>query len=295
MVMSAATRLRLAFPGLLAVLPLTSITACTDPAEPGPPTVETGAYHGYVQRGWVLPHNATEAQALGLDVDSDGTIDNQIGAVIGSLINLGLELDTAATDAFASGDVIALHRLRADDLATDSSVEWRTFTGASATPPRFDGTDAFTVAAETGVITGMIRAGHAELSWGETAIALPFFPAQAALAAPLVDARLLIDVDADGCSGRLAGVIPLIEVQQAILPQLAAEAIIHMARHPEHEFTRLATQVFDDDHDGRVTVDEILADPITRGLFSADVDRDGDGERDGVSFGAAFDCVPAQF
>ena len=292
--MSAATRLRLAIPGLL-LAPLATFAACTDPAEPGPPAVETGTYHGYVQRGWVLPHDRTESIALGQDLDGDGYVDNQTGSLIGSLIGLGLELDTAADDAFQSGAIVALHRLRADSLVTDASIEWRTFAGVPAPAPRFDGTDAFTAAAETGRVTGMIRHGRAELTWGETRIALPFFPAQAALEVPLVDVSLLLDVDAGGCSGRLGGVIPAAEVDEAILPQLAAEAIIHMTRHPEHEFTRLATQVFDDDHDGRVTVAEILADPITRAFFKPDIDRDGDGERDGVSFGAGFDCVPASF
>lgn len=284
---------------ILLVAPLATlvpVTACTDSSgEPSPPDVTTGSYHAFVQTGWTLPHNATQALALGQDLDGDGTIDNQGGALIGALINLGLELDGASADAFANGEVVALHRLRADDLTADASIEWRTYDGVPTTAPRFDGADRFEVRAATGRLTGMIRDGHADLPWGETAIALPFFPHQTPLVAPMIDARLVLDVDADGCSGKLGGLIPAREIDQAILPQLAAEIVIHIARHPEHEFTAIAMQVFDRNHDGQLTVEEVLATPLTKSLFRPDTDTDGDGTADAMSFGAGFDCVPATF
>ena len=271
--------------------------ACTSDDEPAPPPeVTTGAYHGYVQRGWVLPHNAAEARQIGLDLDGDLDVDNQAGGLIGALVNLGLELDTIADDTFASGQVVALHRLRADALTDDPTIEWRTYEGAPpAAPPRFDGTDTFTVARETGHLVGTLRGGHADLAWGETTIELPFFPDQSPLRIPLTDARLQLDLDDGGCSGRLGGVIRGVEVDGMILPNLGSEMIIHIARHPEHELSRIAFEVFDQDHDGRITVDEFLASNLTRGLFSRDLDTDGDGERDAVSFGVALDCVPARF
>lgn len=275
---------------------LVPVTACTDaPDEPRPPDVTTGTYHTYVQTGWTLPHNATQAQALGMDLDGDGTIDNQVGGVIGALINLGLEIDDVTADAFASGELVALHSLRADDLVADASVEWRTYAGVPSITPRFDGTDRFDVQAETGRLTGMIRAGHAELPWGATSVALPFFPAQAPMIAPMLDAQLVLDVDADGCSGRLAGLVSARDVDQTILPQLAAEVVVHIGRHPDHEFTTLAMQVFDLNHDGVLTAEEVLATPLTKSLFRPDTDTDGDGTSDAMSFGVGFDCVPATF
>lgn len=271
-------------------------TACTDTDEPAPPPVTTGAFHGYVQRGWVLPHNAAEARQLGLDLDGDGEIDNQAGSLIGALVNVGLELDTIADETFTAGDVVALHRLRADDLTDDATIEWRTFEGAPPpAAPRFDGTDRFDVGVETGRLTGTLMGGHAELDRGETTILLPFFPDQSPLRIPLTGARMQLDLDADGCSGRLAGLVRAVEIDGMILPNLGAEMIIHVARHPEHEFSRIAFDLFDDNRDGRITVDEFLADRLTQGLFSLDVDTDGDGERDAMSFGVALDCVPASF
>ena len=70
---------------------------------------------------------------------------------------------------------------------------------------------------------------------------------------------------------------------------------VNIARHPDHEFTAIAMQVFDQNHDGQLTVDEVLATPLTRGLFRPDTDTDGDGAADAMSFGVGFDCVPATF
>lgn len=275
----------------LAVAPLA--LACTDPGEPGPPDVTTGTYHDYVQRGWILPHNATEAQQLGFDLDGDGHVEDQAGTVIGALAGLGLEIEQSSADAFTGGDLIALHRLRADDLVADPSVEWTLFEGAPGAAPRFDGSDRLLAVAQTGQLAGMIHDGRAELAWGGATIALPFFPGQDPLRIPLGEARMVIDLDASGCHGRVGGSIAADDITGAVLPTLAAEAIIHMARHPEHRFTEIAHQVFDDNHDAQVTVDEILADPVTRGLFSSDLDTDGDGQRDAVSFGLGFECAPA--
>ncbi len=286
---------RTASPGLLVLLPLALAPACTDPDPPTPPDVTTGAYHGFVQRGWTLPHHATEARALGFDLDGDGDIDNQVGSLVGSLINLGLEIDDASADAFASGASVALHRVRADDLANDGTVEWRTYEGVPAGAPRFDGTDRFDVGAETGALTGMIHDGRAELTWGATTISLPFFPGQSPLRLPLVRAQLTADIDAAGCAGTIAGLIPRAELEGMILPNLAVEMIIHIARHPESEFTPIAMQVFDTNDDGQLTVAEVLATPLMRGLVSPDIDTDDDGVRDAMSFAAAFDCVPATF
>lgn len=80
-----------------------------------------------------------------------------------------------------------------------------------------------------------------------------------------------------------------------ILPDLAAEMIIHVARHPDHPFTAIAMQVFDTNDDGQLTADEILATPVMRGLFRPDVDTDADGVKDAMSFGVGFDCVAATF
>ena len=80
-----------------------------------------------------------------------------------------------------------------------------------------------------------------------------------------------------------------------ILPQLAAEIVIHIARHPDHEFTTLAMRVFDQNHDGQLTAAEVLATPLTQSLFRPDTDTDGDGTSDAMSFGVGFDCVPATF
>lgn len=279
----------------VATAAVAATAACSDPDEPAPPDVTTGAYHGFLQRGWLLPPDSAGARDLGEDLDGDGTIDNAGGQLVGALIGLGLELEEASADAFASGQLVALHRLRADHLDADASIEWRTYDGVPGAPPRFDGTDRPVAAVETGRLAGMIRGGHAELAWGQTAVSLPFFPDQSPLRLPLLDARITVDVDAAGCTGRVAGGVPSDELEGAILPLLAVELIVHLARHPDHEFTPIAMRVFDTDHDGKLTVAEVLATELMQGAFRPDLDLDGDGEPDALSFGLGFDCVAATF
>ncbi|HVV82059.1 MAG TPA: hypothetical protein VHE35_03225 [Kofleriaceae bacterium] len=287
--------LRAALPGLLA-LACAPLAACTDEPPAGPPDVTTGAYHTYAQTGWILPHNASEARTVGADLDGDGVIDNQAGSLIGSLIGLGLDLDGASAAAFSDGDVVALHRVRADSLVTDGSIEWTTYDGQpTAAPPRFDGTDHLDVLARTGRLIGLVRDGRAELDWGDATISMPFFPDQSPLRLPLTGARMTMYVDGAGCAARIVGAIPEVEIDGLVLPDLAMELIIHIARHPDHPFTPIAMQVFDTNKDGKLTVDEVLATPVARGLFSPDLDTDGDGVDDAMSFGASFECVPATF
>lgn len=286
--------LRSATPGLLALLTLAPIAACTDATEP-PPEVTTGAYHGFVQRGWRVPGSAAEARTMGRDLDGDGTVDNNAGNMIGGLVGLGLELDTAAAAAFTRGDVVALHQLRADDLVNDDSVEWRTYDGVTGTAPRFDGSDRLEARAETGYFAGSIHGGHAELAWGQTTIALPFFPDQSPIAFPLTDAKLSIDLTGGGCDGRLTGLVPGVEMEGLVLPSIALEMVIHIARHPGDELAISAIQAFDSDRDGRLTVAEVLDGDLFQWLLSPDVDGDGDDKSDSVSFGLGFDCVPATF
>jgi hypothetical protein len=275
---------------------LAPAAACVDddPAEPAPPAVTSGAYHHYAQTAWNLPTSSTDARGFGFDLDDDGDVENQAGAVIGALIGIGLDVEGANLDAFDRGAVVALYSVRADSLARDASVSWRVLNGISPGAPRFDGTDTYFPTSDEGLLSGAIRDGVLSARHGTVTIRLPVFPDQPALAMPLVDAR--VERTPDGaCRGRVGGAIPQDALDGTILPQLGEQAVIHMARNPDHEFTRLATDIFDDDGDGVATAGEIARSELTHGLFRLDLDRDGDDVDDAVSIALEFFCVPAIF
>jgi hypothetical protein len=282
----------------LPALPLLLASACVaDSADdgPAPPVVTSGTYHHYTQRLFTLPSNSSEANALGMDLDGDEIVDNQAGAVIAALSGLGLDVQTASDEALAAGGLVILHSVRADALGEDDSVSWRVMAGAPTdAPPRWDGTDTFRFAGDDGSFVGAIDRRGAEMGWGVIAVPLPFFPDQSPTVLPLANARIRATITDTDCDGRIAGAMLAADIDTT-LRRFARQAITHIERHPEHELARIAYQVFDDNDDGVITVDEMVDDPITQGLFRPDLDLDGNGRDDALSFGFGFSCEAAQF
>jgi hypothetical protein len=277
-------------------LVLAPAAACIDSEEPDEvPVVRTGDFHHFMQTAWVVPTTWQEVRGQGFDFLDNGGVQNAIGHVLEQLDGFGLDLALANIEGFGNGDVVVLHSVRADSLDTDTSVSWRVLNGVTPTPPTFDGTDAFLVTSDEGILFGDITGGTLTAGHGTATVRLPYFPGQRALELPLVDARVEMSLDGT-CHGKIGGLVPADMLDSMVLPQLGAQAVEHMARHPEHEFTAIAIRVFDDNGDGVVTAQEVADGRLTRSFFTPDIDRDHDlGEKDAISFGLAFDCVPATF
>jgi hypothetical protein len=283
----------------LPLLAATALPAClsddADPVDADPPVVTTGTYRHYVQRAWALPATSADALQFGFDFDGDRLVDNQAGAVIGALAGLGLDVQIASDRALSSGSVVILHSVRADDLARDATVDWRVFTGEPlVTPPRWDGEDVFTVAGEEGWFVGPIVDRVARSEWGFVNLPLPFFPDQPALPLPLSAARVDASITTTGCNGTMGGLILRADLR-ATLDRFARQAITHIERNAEHEFSRIAYEVFDQNEDGVIAIEEMAGSGLAESLFTPDVDSDGDGEVDAISFGLGFTCEDARF
>lgn len=288
-----------------ASLPLTlslvaslALPAClledADPVAPSPPIVTSGTYHHYAQSAWIIPATTEEARRHGFDLDRDGRVDNQAGAVMAALGGIGLDVQTESDRAITDGDLVILHAVRADALVDDASVAWRVLAGAPTTPPRWDGTDVFRVAGEDGSFVGVIMGGAAHMDWGVVNLPLPFFPDQAPMVLPLARARIAATLTADGCEGRIGGVMLAADIENT-LTRFVRQAIRHIERNPDHELARIAYDIFDTNDDGTITVAEMADSPIADALFRPDLDLDGDGRDDGLSFGLGFTCEAASF
>lgn len=281
-------------------LPVLLVTACSlESVDPGPepPVVTSGTYHHYAQRLFNLPANSTEAFQMGFDLDDDGTVDNQAGAVIAALGGLGLDVQTASDEALNGGGLVILHSVRADALVDDTSVSWRVMAGVpTEAPPRWDGTDVLRFAGDDGRFVGRIGlTSLAEMEWGTVSVPLPFFPDQSPTVLPLANARIRASISDRDCDGVIGGAMLAADIETT-LRRFARQAITHIERHPEHELARVAYQVFDDDGNGVITVDEMVNNSITQSLFAPDLDLDGDGRSDdALSFGFGFSCEEAQF
>lgn len=274
---------------LLASLSL-GLTACADqPDGDGPPVVTTGRYQGFIQRGWSFPATSAEWRDAGFDLDHDGTRENLVGSLIGSLGQIGLAVGDANAAMIASGDVIIGHVVRADRLDQDGSVAWQGWSSSGA-PPRYDGHDAIAPGSVDGELRGMIVAGTLHAEWGTAVARLPLFPGQAPILIPLADAHLELATQGD-CRGVLGGVLDDAGLATA-LDQVATQAIAHIAAHPDNDFSHAAYAVFDTaPDDGVITKAEITA--FAAQLLRPDVDLDGDHRADGVSAAFPFTCAAA--
>src|SRR5687767_1244216 len=85
----------------------------------GDPLPDTGAYYRYVVDDLILPGDGLSADDLGFDVDGTGGPDNALGGIISLLGTIDVDLQPHVDSAIGSGDLVSLHEIRADDLATD--------------------------------------------------------------------------------------------------------------------------------------------------------------------------------
>jgi len=112
------------------------------------------------------PENAAEAHEFGLDLDGDGRADNKVGYVVALLAERGALINEFIERRVASGELLLVLRVWADDLLNDGEVAVQLLpaTVVDATP-QFDGQDEVRIAAGTPVdryACGTVQAGLLE-------------------------------------------------------------------------------------------------------------------------------------
>ncbi|HVK71811.1 MAG TPA: hypothetical protein VM734_00770, partial [Kofleriaceae bacterium] len=211
---------------------------------------------------------------------------------INLLDGIGLDVSGASAAAFASGDLVVLHQLRADSISNDDSVSWEVLVGAeTSTPPRYDGSETFAFVTSAGTVLGSIDNGRLRARFGELVVRIPFFPGQHPVALSLAAAQVEVELTAAGCHGVVGGAVRDLDVTAVVLPELAAQAVAHMQANPDHEDTLEAVQFFDRNGDGEVTPAEVIR--VVRDFAPPDVHLDDDSRLDALSFGFGFSCVRA--
>ena len=205
---------------------------------PEPPA---GTAH-YVIDKLTLPTNNTEARALGLDLNGDATVDNQLGMVIATLSQQGFNSQTAQDKAIDQGDEIMLGNLAADDFTTDPMAAFTIYQGTSPMPQpcasiydmicrkHLTGSGSFAVKSNAPIDTplmGSISAGS--LAAGPGHLTIQFTMAYAApVTVTLLGARVELTTTKTALSGKLAGAISQSDVLNKIEPAMrdGFEAIV---------------------------------------------------------------------
>jgi hypothetical protein len=91
-------------------------------------------YH-YVVNQVNVPTNNTQARAFGLDLNDDGTVDNQLGMVLGTLSSMGFKVQDGINQAVADGNLSLLVDFQTKDFNNTSAAGVQAFLGANPNPP----------------------------------------------------------------------------------------------------------------------------------------------------------------
>ena len=290
------------------------LVACDDrPSEP------EGLHHGYVVSAINLPTTSMEARTIGLDIDGDGRLDNQLGSVVAALGMFGNYNFDAETNALVqSGAILHLIDVQATGLDQAENVGLTVLHGIDSdgdASDNFNGLESFQrdPSRGEGLTTGAITEYHLETECGTAPIAVTLPGLDGAVVLPLVGARFDAWTTVDGqLEGKFGGGIPREHVQNTLLPLVHDGLSRAIARDcpdgvcvPESWGAELLV-AFDANDDGTMTLDELRGNSLVQSLFSPDLDLydrdrgyagcgDEDGDDDALSIGAGFHAVRATF
>ncbi|HET7143242.1 MAG TPA: hypothetical protein VFI68_04400 [Anaerolineales bacterium] len=277
------------------------------PTEAVQPT--TGVEYRFVTDQLLIPTTQAQAEAFALNVDGDpqGQPDNLFGKLFTLLTSTapGLDLQSTLDQEVNSGQLVSLHMVKADDPLNDSSASWSIFQGEkSLSTPKFDGTDKFIIDSAIPVnlpIIGLITNGH--FTGGPGAARVQMFLLKQLVDVDLLGVRLEADFSANGCAnGKLGGGVTVDEFHSNLLPAIT-DGLNQMIIADEANANTLL-QVFDSDHNGTITVQELENNPMLMMAFTPDLDLldastqfnpNQDGVKESYSVGMGFTCVAASF
>ena len=116
----------------LAALPL-SLLACGSSGGGG--NNPTGMHYHYVTNQLLVPTNNQQAHDYGLDLDGNGSVDNQLGSVLGTLAGMGFDIQGTVDIAVLDGSVIFLADVQTTDFTNASNAGFQVYLGTNPQPP----------------------------------------------------------------------------------------------------------------------------------------------------------------
>jgi hypothetical protein len=128
----------------------------------------SGPHFTYVTDTVTVPENNTQAREIGLDLDDNGTVDNQLGMVLGTLAGQGLEVQGTLDEAVLTGSIILLLDLQSPSFTSTSGAGLDIKLGENPSPApctdpdvlttcgkHLDGNGTFSVAANSPTNAGV--------------------------------------------------------------------------------------------------------------------------------------------
>ncbi len=202
-----------------------------------PPPDAPPGYFYYVIDHEMVPTNNTQARAYGLDLNGDGTVDNQLGMVLGTFSSMGFDIQGTTSKAIDTGGILMLGDLYALDFTNTIGSMFTMFDGANPSPApcssssdtvcrhHLTGSGIFDVASTSPrdtPLAGSAATGTFDEGPGHLSIQLAMVDPTMALHLPLIGARAKFQgVTATGItSGILAGAVTQTDINTKFIPQL---------------------------------------------------------------------------
>jgi hypothetical protein len=119
---------------LAAFLPM-SLVACGSPDT----IVPEGTHYHYVVDKTLVPTNNNQAREYGLDLNGDGTVDNQLGMVLGTLAGMGFDIQGTLDKSVNEGSIILLFDLQTKSFTSTAAAGISLQLGDNPVPPACNG------------------------------------------------------------------------------------------------------------------------------------------------------------
>lgn len=117
---------------LLAALVPMSLVACG--GSDGTP-VPTGMHYHYVANKVFVPTSSNESREFGLDLNGDGTVDNQLGATLAALKSQAMfDIQGTIDKAIADGSIILLVDFQSNSFTSSAGAGIQVFLGQNPMP-----------------------------------------------------------------------------------------------------------------------------------------------------------------
>jgi hypothetical protein len=200
-------------------------------------TLTTGAEGKNVANALTVPQ---EKSQYAMDLNGDNKLDNQLGNIIGALTAQNLDPQTGVNDSIKAGGVILLLDETASDLTNSTCGAVKVEVGTAAKdamgktiPPKYDGTDAFTVdttiggGSFKGVISNGAYNSNSPVSATDATqvvvnVQLPLVAGSAPITLKVNGGHIQFTRMGDGLmKGQLNGAIKSSDVQMTIIPAVA--------------------------------------------------------------------------
>lgn len=278
-----------------------------------PPTV-----YRWVVDKQLIPKSNAEANLYGIDLNGDGVVDNQLGAVLAAFIGQGIDLQAITDAAVARGQILMLGEA---ELGVDSptGASFTMYTGADPQPPacngaadlvcrrHLTGSGAIGVAASSAhdpPLAGTIANGTLVAGPGHLEVSV-VFPAGPVLL-ELIGARVRLQPVAATSLGQsvIAGAVTATQVDTQIFPAMQQSMSLRVAMDcpgttPPGCGCASGSQgstylnLFDiSPKDCKITLDEVRNNTLIKSLFAPDVTIEG---QTALSVGFAVTAVKATF